>query len=51
MKHYLLIFFAVIFFSANAQRTIIHCGFLIDGKSNDAQPQMTIVVEAIKLSP
>ncbi len=45
MKHYLLIFFAVIFFSANAQRTIIHCGFLIDGKSNDAQPQMTIVVE------
>ena len=49
MKHYLLIFFAVIIFSANAQRTIIHCGFLIDGKSNDAQPQMTIVVESDKI--
>jgi len=49
MKHYLLIFLAVIFFSANAQRTIIHCGFLIDGKSNDAQPQMTIVVEGDKI--
>ena len=49
MKHYLLIFFAVIIFSANAQKTIIHCGFLIDGKSNDVQPQMTIVVEADKI--
>lgn len=49
MKHYLLIFLAVIFFSANAQRTIIHCGFLIDSKSNDAQPQMTIVVEGDKI--
>ena len=49
MKHYLLIFFAVIIFPANAQRTIIHCGFLIDGKSNDVQPQMTIVVESDKI--
>src|SRR5688572_2720000 len=49
MKQYLLISFVVIFFSANAQRTIIHCGLLIDGKSNEAQPQMTIVVEADKI--
>src|SRR5688572_29043639 len=49
MKHYLLIFFAVIIFSANAQRTIIHCGFLIDGKTNDTQPEMTIVVESDKI--
>jgi imidazolonepropionase-like amidohydrolase len=49
MKHYLLIFFAVTFFQANAQRTIIHCGFLIDGKNNELQSQMTIVVEADKI--
>jgi imidazolonepropionase-like amidohydrolase len=34
---------------AHAQRTIIHCGNLIDGKSNDAQSQMTIVVEGNKI--
>lgn len=32
-----------------AQRTIIHCGNLIDGKANDGQQQMTIVVEANKI--
>ena len=31
------------------QRTLIHCGNLIDGKSNDAQSQMTIVVEGNKI--
>lgn len=36
--------------SAFAQKTIIHCGNLIDGKSNDAQPQMTIVVEGNKIT-
>lgn len=33
-----------------AQKTIIHCGNLIDGKSNDAQPQMTIVIEGNKIT-
>jgi imidazolonepropionase-like amidohydrolase len=33
-----------------AQKTIIHCGNLIDGKSNDVQPQMTIVVEGNKIT-
>jgi imidazolonepropionase-like amidohydrolase len=32
-----------------AQRTIIHCGNLIDGKANDGQQQMTIVVEGNKI--
>jgi imidazolonepropionase-like amidohydrolase len=31
------------------QRTIIHCGNLIDGKANDGQQQMTIVVEGNKI--
>lgn len=33
-----------------AQRTIIHCGNLIDGKSNDVQTQITIVVEGNKIT-
>lgn len=33
-----------------AQRTIIHCGNLIDGKANDVQTQMTIVVEGNKIT-
>ncbi len=40
---------ACIVFSAAAQRTVIHCGNLIDGKANDVQPQMTIVVEGNKI--
>lgn len=32
-----------------AQRTIIHCGNLIDGRSNEVQTQMTIVVEGNKI--
>lgn len=33
-----------------AQRTFVHCGNLIDGRSNDAQPQMTIVIEGNKIT-
>ena len=40
---------ACIVFSAAAQRTVIHCGNLIDGKANDVQTQMTIVVEGNKI--
>ncbi|MBT1703138.1 metal-dependent hydrolase family protein [Chryseosolibacter indicus] len=32
-----------------AQRTLIHCGNLLDGKGNNTQPQMTIVVEGNKI--
>lgn len=35
--------------AASAQKTIIHCGNLIDGKANDVQPQMTLVVEGNKI--
>lgn len=35
--------------AAYPQKTIIHCGNLIDGKSNDVQPQMTLVVEGNKI--
>lgn len=31
------------------QRTLIHCGGLIDGKSNEVQSQVTIVVEGNKI--
>ena len=41
-----LLFVASIAFG---QRTLIHCGNLIDGKSNDLQSQMTIVVEGNKI--
>ena len=35
--------------SAFGQKTLIHCGTLIDGIRNDAQTQMTIVVEGKKI--
>lgn len=35
--------------SAYAQKTVIHCGNLIDGKSNEVQPQMTVVIEGNKI--
>lgn len=35
--------------SCYAQKTIIHCGNLIDGKSNEVQVQMTLVVEGNKI--
>lgn len=36
-------------FAVLGQRTIIHCGNLIDAKTNDAQAQMTLVVEGNKI--
>jgi imidazolonepropionase-like amidohydrolase len=35
--------------STHAQKIYIHCGNLIDGKTNDVQSQMTIVVEGNKI--
>lgn len=36
--------------AALAQRTVIHCGNLIDGKANDVQPNMTLIVEGNKIT-
>jgi imidazolonepropionase-like amidohydrolase len=49
MKYCFFFFLIGSCLSATAQRTIIHCGHLIDGKSNAAQSQMTIVVEGGKI--
>jgi len=35
--------------TVQAQKTYLHCGTLIDGKSNEAQSQMTIIVEGNKI--
>lgn len=49
-KLYIILCAVCIVFSAAAQRTVIHCGNLIDGKANDAQSQMTIIVEGNKIT-
>lgn len=33
----------------HAQHTIIHCGNLIDGKANEVQPNMTLIIEGTKI--
>ncbi len=35
--------------TAQAQKTYLHCGTLIDGKSNEAQTQVTLIVEGNKI--
>jgi imidazolonepropionase-like amidohydrolase len=42
--------FCLLFTTSFAQRTIIHCGTLIDAIKNEAQTQMTIVVEGKKIT-
>lgn len=50
MKNIVLTVFAsLLFLTTQAQKTYIHCGTLIDGKSNEAQNQMTLVVEGNKI--
>jgi imidazolonepropionase-like amidohydrolase len=49
LKNILTILCVIFSVSAYAQKTIIHCGNLIDGKANDVQPQMTLVVEGNKI--
>jgi imidazolonepropionase-like amidohydrolase len=49
MKNFMLLAALVISLTALGQRTIVHCGNLIDGKSNDAQAQMSIVIEGNKI--
>lgn len=51
MKLRIILFaFVILANTSFAQKTIIHCGNLIDGKSNDVQTQMTIVVEGNKIT-
>ncbi|MBX2968444.1 MAG: amidohydrolase family protein [Cyclobacteriaceae bacterium] len=45
MKKLLLLALTLVSIQLVAQRTVIHCGNLIDGKSNDVQAQMTVIVE------
>lgn len=50
MKRSGLLFIIVfLFYQTHAQKTFIHCGNLIDGKSGEAQAGMTIVVEGNKI--
>jgi imidazolonepropionase-like amidohydrolase len=49
MKLLLIFLFSFSIAISYAQKTIIHCGYLIDGKSNEAQSQMTITVEGDKI--
>lgn len=46
---YLLLFVMLVAELAHAQKTFVHCGNLIDGKTNDVQPQMTVVIEGNKI--
>lgn len=49
-KIYLMASLALMSASTFAQRTLIHCGTLIDGVSNAAKSQVTIVVEKNKIT-
>lgn len=49
LKSILTVICVILFASAYSQKTIIHCGNLIDGKANDVLPQMTLVVEGNKI--
>jgi imidazolonepropionase-like amidohydrolase len=48
-KLFLLKFFMALSAYGYAQKTFIHCGNLIDGKTNHVQPQMTVVIEGNKI--
>jgi imidazolonepropionase-like amidohydrolase len=50
MKKIYLLLFCIASLAGYAQKTYVHCGNLIDGKTNDVQPQMTIVVEGNKIT-
>jgi len=50
MKRFFLAILLFGSFSLFAQRTIVHCGNLIDGKSNAAQEQMSIIIEGNKIT-
>lgn len=45
IRYTLLLLLSAIVYCSHAQKTFIHCGTLIDGKSDDVRTKMTIVVE------
>lgn len=49
-KVYLLLAALAMISYAHGQRTLVHCGNLIDGKSNEAQSQMSIIIEGNKIT-
>src|SRR5215831_13637558 len=51
-KKYSFILFVLLSttFFCQAQRTLIHCGSIIDGKNKEQQQQVTLVVEANKIT-
>ena len=49
MRTFLLTLLAALSLTGYAQRTLIHCGHLIDCKNRGAQPQMTIIVEGTRI--
>lgn len=49
-KLYLFLLCNALILSVSAQRKLIHCGTLIDGVSNSARSQVTIVVEKNKIT-
>lgn len=48
-KFYISFLLVISFLTVNAQKTYLHCGNLIDGKSDDAQTQVTLVIESNKI--
>ncbi|HTF21982.1 MAG TPA: amidohydrolase family protein [Chryseolinea sp.] len=46
----LLLGFLLITQGVFAQKTLVHCGSLIDGKGNDIQAQVTLVIEGNKIT-
>jgi imidazolonepropionase-like amidohydrolase len=48
-RNYILLLLLVISVAAQAQRTLIHCGSLINGKTKEIQSQVTIMVEGNKI--
>jgi len=48
-RNYMLLLLLLISISGQAQRTLIHCGSLINGKTRDIQNQVTVVVEGNKI--
>ncbi len=50
MKELLFVFFLLIAGEGLSQKTLIHCGLLIDGRSNSTQQQVTIFVEGNRIA-
>lgn len=48
-RNYILLLLLCISVAAQAQRTLIHCGSLINGKTKEMQNQVTVVVEGNKI--